>query len=1402
MDVQSFGEPKVQFTATSEQETVEGWPLSMVSLTLSTGKRFPITYETSNSYYQKAEIFMPAEFNNAASFDYFLDLGDDKTFYSGPLTPNVNTQFLNTFTGNTFYSTNVNYTVSGANVYLNSDAVANVSAPTWNPGVTINFESYSNTLTISSVSEEDVFTIPDAASSGYSDLLRNGQISLNNDYSIGSRNSIQDPALTRKFSNIAFAGYDSNIFFVGGLNGSNLLSTSFKNDVSSGVLFNTASMPTFDFPFRDGRMTLDKVNNNMFLFGVVDKDSNVTRNTSLYKSVINTSDHILKPWTLESTAFPGEPVEFPALGYVNNKVVVVGGKYIGTDNANHSEIYTYDTSALSWSTITLPSAIDSYGVNGKNTAGSNVYFYTSNTTISYVDASNNFSLHDVTNSPSLTSNVMESPFLNLEATQDESKIFIIGAGKADSKVQYIDTYTQQREVDSNLSAVTSLDQNLSGFASYQPYNTPYVVVYGGNNNGIQTAAIFTLNIYTYIWTNLGVNILLENPLYDATFIGVDTPGELPIVRSGVHIGTKKTPILTITDQSTSNVLEVGLKRSNLFTAVSNSSVENKGLISSWYMNTKDNNGRQINIGWDGKDYDGNFAQSEDGSAGPVWLGDALNIETTANFYSSNVLFNSTSNLQNNFLTVNTSTYTGNTFPRANVVTTNVFTFDVGYSNIESMGNLLDYSINGIVPFTSSNVSNICVTNSLNPFQPGVFVENPITTATISTDNIPYQTWFFDESGGVVTPPGNPPDTSNIMVNDAYRQFLPSRLRRSGKLDKLECFYGASRYTRPESETQFSNTFQFGLYRDEGMRARKLTLSSFAPDGEEMNSNAQIEVYKYFASNVGYSNSVNTTERGWYDELILSFGPDVTESGEFERVVINPGYGTDATDTSLVVPNALQQNDTIEVLFDNYNPGELSVTANVVYRSSVVNRTVASGDNVIKLKPKMFNAISDETGRSGDVIITTTYNNGLVDSNVSTGIRPISGITVPEANFSSNLLRCCLSSFVKNDPLSGTGYSNTVVQENAFESVFPVNISMNKYIPSGIYTDKVGRAILDEVSIEIGGQEIEKLDDLWYVTRDELFRTDDEKRALKYLINGGQDYLPSSPFNFGPIDLYVPLDFFFCRTRKTSSTHNVPTKTSDEYRSQAPYLPLCALPDQEITIVIKFKPQEYFSNVTTPIDLSYKDTFLVTDEALISPEERYYYMNTPHNLMIEHVKRLPRQVFNIGNDLRYEGLVSDMPVKMMTWLFRSTQFEDENNSEEFLHRYNFSTIRSTNEQYKLFYELLKRANLYLDGVPLVERYGTSDFYKYYQGLNCDLSATDKNIYTYSFSIYPTKQDPSGSINLSNSTSNKTFLSFDLGLKDASAALEQVDETQGFSIHAYSFGYCTLNINEGRASLAFS
>tara|TARA_R110002074_G_scaffold195645_1_gene362118 strand:+ start:74 stop:1270 length:1197 start_codon:yes stop_codon:yes gene_type:complete len=395
---------------------------------------------------------------------------------------------------------------------------------------------------------------------------------------------------------------------------------------------------------------------------------------------------------------------------------------------------------------------------------------------------------------------------------------------------------------------------------------------------------------------------------------------------------------------------------------------------------------------------------------------------------------------------------------------------------------------------------------------------------------------------------------------------------------------------------------------------------------------------------------------------------------------------------------------------------------------------------------------------------------------------------------------CLSSFQRAiDPYG------EVAQENVFESVLPVNISMQKYAPDGIYTDQLGRAIIKRATISIAGQEIQSFDDMSYVAQDQLFKTDDEKRALKDMINGGQDYLPTSPMNYGPIDLYIPLEFFFCRDRKTSAISNIPQKVYDEYRSYKPYLPLCAMKDQEIMVTIEFYPQTYFSNTASQIDLIAAQTSLITEEITISPEERLYFQNTPIEILMSSGTSLPKQIMSMTTPQvaqRFEGLVADFPVKLLSWLFRSVQFEDESDSTEFLNRYNFSTIVSSNEEYKLYYQFPDTTDFFIEGVPQVERFGTPEFYRYLQTLNSGITSTTKNIYSYTFSLYPNKATPSGSLNLSESNSNKTFVGIRIAPRASSSAIVSVDKALGTTMHAFAYGENILKIENNIAFKAFS
>ena len=554
----------------------------------------------------------------------------------------------------------------------------------------------------------------------------------------------------------------------------------------------------------------------------------------------------------------------------------------------------------------------------------------------------------------------------------------------------------------------------------------------------------------------------------------------------------------------------------------------------------------------------------------------------------------------------------------------------------------------------------------------------------------------------------------------------------------------------------------------------------------------------------YGDNVSVADQGGHDEIIVSFGASTTASGVKEYISIKPGYGRATSGFESDIDYTLPDDD-VKVTFTNYDVNLVTVDTTITYTPLVSESGVITKSATISLKPDIFNKISDINGTSGPMFITSIHNAGIVSSNIDGGSRPIliSNSDEAKAEFSTNLLSTCLTSF-KNDD-AGIGV-NVTRQQNVMQSVFPMSMKIRKVVNNGVYTDRIGRAIIKSVKFSVQGQEIETLDDLWYTTNDELNKTDDEKKAQKFMLNCGEDYLPTSIKASAASDLYIPLDFFFCRTRKTSSTDIVSRRVYDDYRSYKPFFPLCALTDQEIDVDIEFYPKSYFTNSTLDIDLSYKNTFLVTEEALISPEEKMYIKNTPLEFQIETVTKLPQQVMDLTRpniQQRFEGLVADYPVKMINWFFRSVQFENINDSKYFLHRYNFSTVVSDNDRYKLFFEIMKDAKIYYEGVSLVEKIGSTDFYRFLQALQSSISAsTNKNIYSYSFALSPTKTVPSGSLNLSETTSNKTFISFNLEAKDQSSAIERVDVNLGATIHAYVYGYNVLKIENNNISKLFS
>ena len=1393
------------------------YPFSMLSVTMSTAQRLPISYDTSNAYVNKISLLPPTDLTMATGY---LNAWFDTTYevYSGPTAMSINTKSIETLMNNTSYSTNVAYTRGRLTANINATTEISTTFPTYSTNATIEFNTYSNTMTLGT----NTYIIPNTMDAYYDKFLRSNTLLYNSLIDLG-----EIVSTTSANVNLGLGGtygnfqYMSNVYVLGGGNTYSAKCYKISTDISGLTDPAVTALTDFTFAFGGGSACLDTDNFYVYLFAP-------SFGNSLYRIKYNSTSHIFEgSWSLQSTSFPWSGVVYGGLSYYGNRLYPLTG-LISTGAVDYPYINYYDIPTGVWGVIT-----GSYGLSRcvapQLAVGSKIYFGASSSGSStIVDRWAQFDT--VTSNVTLVSNVAVLPSTYFPTmTQVGTTVCIVDPTNLYSNILKIDTSTdiisvQPLVASAQASQLNALEAPVLGT---DPVAND-IILYGGYAGGYMTNNVYAIDGG---WNVTGDRTMVEAEnidYYNASFVGPTAPGNVPVVKSGIRIAQERVPVFTIEDSTTpANYLEFGLKRSNVVTAVQGSSRTNKGIFENWYIDTKDTDNLIINTGWEGTDSSNNYSQANV-LLGPVWAGDALNTnDAIANFYASNIVFQSTVNAAYSNIVFETGNVSAAGDPRNNLVPNQIADSSVEYSTMPYMANnFFNYTVDGTVPYTSSNNSSITIANKFNPFVKSTFENYPSITACYDTDNIPILDWEFNylQANNAIAPPyANA--VSNVMVNDVYRQYLPSKITRAGRLDKVAFKYGASRWALPSGATQQAATQQYGIFRDKiypdpatpgaqylEMGARKLTLCSFSSDTLQT-SNSQVEIYKYFASNVGATNTY-TTERGWEDEIIVAFGSQTTASGEKEYVKIKPGYDTASVTigTSPSLGGATSIDDPIVVTFGDYNLQDLSVNVGLTYSSSVITRTVTPyGVNVadlgttIKLSAPTFNALYDSQAKSGNVIITSTHNSGIVTSNTSFGERPTANVLAQnDVLFSQNLWSTCLSEWSQLPGTAGDP-SRIYAQENVYEEVFPVNISIQKYSPNGIYTNKLGRAIIKKVKFSIGGTTIQDLDDLWYITNDELLRSQDEKESLKYLINGGEDYLPTSPSNYGPIDLYIPLDLFFCRTRKTSSTLITPVKVFDEYRSWKPYLPLCAMGSQDFEIEIEFYPQQYFSNTTGTINLPDTRTSIITEEILISPAERNYLKSQPQEFLIETATKFPRQIFSMTQpnvEQRFEGFIADYPVKMANWLFRSTQFENENDSTYFLHRYNFSTVVSTNDEYRLFFEFMKKAEFFIEGVPQIERFGITDFYKYVNALAGGLSSTQKNIYSYLFSMDPAKYGPSGSLNFSETNSNKTFLSFRIDPQTQSSAIEKVDTSLGATFHGWAYGFNVLKIEEGRAFKPFS
>jgi hypothetical protein len=296
-------------------------------------------------------------------------------------------------------------------------------------------------------------------------------------------------------------------------------------------------------------------------------------------------------------------------------------------------------------------------------------------------------------------------------------------------------------------------------------------------------------------------------------------------------------------------------------------------------------------------------------------------------------------------------------------------------------------------------------------------------------------------------------------------------------------------------------------------------------------------------------------------------------------------------------------------------------------------------------------------------------------------------------------------------------------------------------------------MIDEVSIEIGGQTIDKHYGDWLNIWNELTQTAEKEGGYEDMIGATTTPADSVPAR----TLYIPLQFWFCRNPGLA-------------------LPLIALQYHEVKFNISFRPASecYILNgdatANTP---SITNASLYVDYIYLDTDERRQFSQVQHEYLIEQLQYTGAESFS--NASVKSKLALNHPCKELVWVVQP----DDNAVDKAWSDYSYSGA-----------DTIVDAKLQLNGHDRfsVRKAGYFNLVQPYQHHTRIPSA---GIYVYSFALNPEQHQPSGTVNMSR-IDNATLL---LNLNGSMAS-------GGCKLRVYAVNYNVLRIMAGMGGLAYS
>jgi len=342
-----------------------------------------------------------------------------------------------------------------------------------------------------------------------------------------------------------------------------------------------------------------------------------------------------------------------------------------------------------------------------------------------------------------------------------------------------------------------------------------------------------------------------------------------------------------------------------------------------------------------------------------------------------------------------------------------------------------------------------------------------------------------------------------------------------------------------------------------------------------------------------------------------------------------------------------------------------------------------------------------------------------------------------------------------------------------------------------YVNYLGLRLLNNVSVEIGGQQIDKHYADWLYIWNELSLPVGKKYGYESMIGADGDITSSksaslsqsASLNADVTTLYIPLEFWFCRNVGLA-------------------LPLIALQYHEVKFKIQFEDISkciynntgtLSSATTTQFPNKNLDVTMWIDYIFLDTDERRRFAQLSHEYLIEQLQFTGQETLASGTGNRFK-LNFNHPTKELVWVAKKStgtandwyNYTDSVNYTPLMYTSGAATSNLVDGIYPTGANPLTKCLLQLNGNDrFAEREGS--YFNYVQPYQHHTNIpTNRGINVYSFSLKPEEHQPSGSLNMSR----------------IDTAVLSVSSVVAGTINIYAVNYNVLRILSGMGGLAYS